>query len=537
MLNPHETKDSGTSNTEGSLMEQYLEIACEQVPVVSQVLKQYDDLPLKAFLTDLGPTHTQPLQPQTDLADAVFDYTEPLLGASVARKASDDILKSPAVLTANHHGVDYFSQSVQGSLLFSLSKQISDDAITTVPIFSCGNIPLDNLTYPLGLLLYQISDADLSAIPRKLPLFSNKYRREMVSVSGPFDRAMVQRAVGRIDKMTNDREISETLSGPLHEIFESDYCSPAVMGLKSYSEQSVVLNHRIFKRLFKNSEAAPDTIYLELEKLVNLLLAKDLDDPDSLAGRVLFHQPLRKSVFEALNQSKACWDMEMLNRRLRANIKDPEVKKKVQGCGTLFFWGINKAGRRVPLYLDNGHGYIETLKGMDDRGELYELSYTPQTITDALKANRLLPSLFTSFMVLSFARGVTCVGGYYQAEYLPEMQAKLVNALREHPEYCEFADRVEEVDTHKYLSGMQTVMSQVENDALVPSGPVEISAGGGLSEGDIEQILSLNVRDAHLASLIETIPDVAPWTLHGSNWKKQLAQESYQNLSQKVVVK
>lgn len=537
MLDTLKTDEAGPDVTRGSLMEQYLDIACEQAPVISQILEQYGSLPLKSFLKDLIPKIIRPLQPRADLAEAVFDYAEPLLGAPAAKKASDDILKSPTVLTANHHGVDYFSQSVQGSLLFALAKQLSDHSITTVPIFSCGNIPLDNLTYPLGLLLYHVSDEALSEIPKKLPLFSNKYRRKMVSVSGPFDRAMVQRAMGRIDKMIDDREISSTLSAPLHDIFENDYCSPSVMDLKSYSEQSVVLNNRLFKRMFENSEEAPDIIYLELEKLVYLLLKKDLDDPDSLANRILFHQPLRNSVFEALNQSKACWDMDKLNKRLDADLKDPEAKKSVKGCGTLFFWGINNAGRRVPLYLENGHADPGTLKGLDDRGELFELPYTPQTITEALKENRLLPSLFTSFMVLSFARGVSCVGGYYQCEYLPEMQKKLVHALREHPEYHGFAERVEEVETRSYLSGMQTVMSKIEDNALVPSGPVEILAGGGLSENDIEQIISLNVRDAHLASLTETIPDVAPWTLHGSDWKKHLAQETFRMLSDKIVVK
>jgi hypothetical protein len=222
---------------------------------------------------------------------------------------------------------------------------------------------------------------------------------------------------------------------------------------------------------------------------------------------------------------------------LNTDLNNPEAKKSVKGCGTLFFWGINNAGRRVPLYLENGQSDQGTLKGLDDRGELYELPYTPQSIADALKENRLLPSLFTSFMVLSFARGVSCVGGYYQCEYLPNMQKKLVHALREHPEYHKFADRIEEVETHSYLSGMQTVMSKIENNALVPSGPVEILAGGGLSENDIEQILELNVRDAHLASLIETIPDVAPLTLHGSDWKKHLAQETFQILSDRIVVK
>ena len=47
------------------------------------------------------------------------------------------------------------------------------------------------------------------------------------------------------------------------------------------------------------------------------------------------------------------------------------------------------------------------------RGEVFELAYTPASICEALKENRVLPSLFTCFLTLSFARGMVCPGGYF----------------------------------------------------------------------------------------------------------------------------
>ena len=419
----------------------------------------------------------------------------------------------------------------------SFFKKNENGSGGTVPIFACGNVPLDNLTYPLGMLLYHVPGDALASMPKKLPIFSNRYRRAMVSVSAPFDAAMVQRAETRMEKMVQEHVISPTLSAPIREIFRQDYCAREVLDLPDYSRQSVVLNNRIWKRLFSDATAAPEMIYLELEKIVFLLLKTDLNNPESLTWRVMFEPALREALLKELDGAKACWEMDKLAKRLSMDRFDASEKNATNGCGTLFFWGINEAGRRIPLYLETSGQNNMMLRGVDDRGNTYELAFRPDTILDALGRHRLLPSLFTCFLVLSFARGVACAGGYYQGEYLPAMQAGLIEALDNTPGCRDVAAHVQNVTTYTYLSGMQTVMTRIGIDALIPAGPLEIIADGGLTEQDIEKILLLTVKDAHIASLFETVADVAPQALETPGWKQDLAQESFRLLNDKVVIK
>jgi len=112
-----------------------------------------------------------------------------------------------------------------------------------------------------------------------------------------------------------------------------------------------------------------------------------------------------------------------------------------------------------------------------------------------------------------------------------------VKVLRNTPGFQGAADRVDAVATYTYLSGMQTVMTQIDEGGLIPAGPVEIIAGGGLDEADIEKILQLTVEEAHIASLFETIPDIAPWFAGDSGWKKDLALEIGPQLTHRIVVK
>jgi len=520
-----------------ALSAQYLDAAKDQSPVVANALETYGDTSLFDFLKGIAPVPTTPLQPTADLEKVVYQYAEPLLGETVARQAAAELADCPVVLTANHHGVDYFAQSAQGSLLFSLFKKMVSRTGSTVPIFACGNIPLDNLTYPLGLLLYHIKSDSLDAMPKKLPVFSNKYRRAMVSVSAPFDAGMVQRAHARSEKMIQDQELDTRLNRTLHEIFQKEYGLSEVLNLSSYSDQAVVLNSRIWKRLFKDPAEASDMVYLELEKIVQRLLEIDLKNTDSLASQVLFNETLRENVICGLDKAKACWEIEKLDKRRAVDQFNAVEQKELNGCGTLFFWGINDAGRRVPLSLNADGTSSHKLCGVDDRGKAFELPFTSRDILEALNTRRLLPSLFTSFLVLTFARGVTCAGGYYQGEYLPEMQQALVKILRNTPGFQDAADRVDAVATYTYLSGMQTVMTQIDEGGLIPAGPVEIIAGGGLDEADIEKILQLTVEEAHIASLFETIPDIAPWTAGDSGWKKELALEIGMQLTHELVVK
>jgi hypothetical protein len=513
------------------LAEQYLETASEKLPVVKRAIREYGELSLLEYLRNFALKPVPAYQQRADLADAISRYGIPLFGESVTRQVIHDLDAYPVILTSNHLGVEYFSQSLQSSLMLSLNSVAGNLSALTVPVFSFGNVPLNNLTYPRGALLHHTNSDEASDMPLKLPVFPDRFKRQIASVAQGFDRGMVRRAKARLDKMVRKGHIPRAIADAMHTVFEEDYCADSVLGLSSYSEQSVVLNRRIWNRLFSECVAVPELAYFEIEKIAAILLEKDLLNPESLAYGIVFDPVLRKHVLEKLDRMKGCWDMKNLS------LRPGKTRRKMSGnYGTVLFWGIDDFGRRIPLYLEIGDADAVFL-GTDDNGKIRKLDCKPHTLIAALRENRIIPSLFTCFLTLSFARGLICIGGYFQGEYLPVMQQGLICALQETEGYGDAAHRVAQVPADAYLSGMLAVMSETEDKCLVPAGPAEIIAGRGLTIEDIQQMSSLTVRDAHIAGLFETAPDAVPPKSRPVNWKKQLAADCFQLLKGKIAVK
>jgi hypothetical protein len=175
---------------------------------------------------------------------------------------------------------------------------------------------------------------------------------------------------------------------------------------------------------------------------------------------------------------------------------------------------------------------------VDDRGKVYERPYTVTSLLEGLQQNQLLPSIFTSLLTLSLARGVVCAGGYFQCEYLPAMQRGLVGAMQAVDGYGDVARRISQVKTDTYLSGMIAVMRRTEAGHLVPAGPLEIIAGGGLDDEALLKMMALSLKDAHIGALAETIQDLpaAEKTTLPDNWRSELAQDARRVLEEKIAV-
>jgi len=156
-------------------------------------------------------------------------------------------------------------------------------------------------------------------------------------------------------------------------------------------------------------------------------------------------------------------------------------------------------------------------------------------VAEGLDRRRLLPALFTCFLATAFARGLVCLGGYYQTVYLPRMQAGLRSALEAAADR-ETAARVAAVPTGRYLSGMLGVMVRHGGD-LFPAGPVEIAAGGGLTGDDLARLSALTFRQAHVAGLFDTLPDVVAPADRPPGWAATLARACATELGAAVVVK
>lgn len=481
-----------------------LNLACKGLPKVGRIIGQYGDLSLPGYLETLVPdTGTPSYQPRKDLLEVVGQYIESLLGLEAARAAVKALEARPVVLTASHFGVEYFAQTFQGRLIFALLAL--KQQIPTFLTLACGNIPLNNAVFPRGALIYQAGPENVDRLPVRLPVFPDRLKRTIVSAAPAFDRDMVDRAGASFSRMVPEQDIPPGVCDALHLILEDLYKNSSVLGLSSYSDQSVVVNHLIWKRIFKGR--APDSICLEFERIAGRLLELDLLNPQSLAGLILFDPDLREGVLAELHST---W-------------------------GPVFFWGMDEVGRKFFLNLEAGGSGVPSFSGLDDKGRSRQWPCTPEALQAGISEGRLLPSLFLCFAVLLFARGLTCIGGYLQGEYLPAMQKGLVRALGKIRKYETLAGLVAQARTDAYMDGMLAVMAGM-GDHLVPAGPVELMAGG-MTLADMDHLSRLTVREAHLADLFDTLPDAVPADTLPQGWKRQWAKDTFQSLKDKVVMK
>ncbi len=527
---PNEQQQTSPAN-------QYLETACERLPVVERTIRQYGDLTLGAYIDRFSHSkHTQTYQSRDDIFKIIEQYCRSFSDDRTAKLVVHDLTANPVVLTANHHGADYFAQSIQGTLIFALNRLLLPQS-PTVPVFAVGNIPLNNLTFPRGMLLYRVNQSQLKKMPLKVPLFPDRLKRIMVSHTPKFDQSMALRLKKRLRQMVIKNQIASDLGNIASAILDNDYCHPDVMSLSDYSQQATVLNNRIWKQLFRNQKPYANLLYLEIDKVIIQLLFDDLTDTQSLIYQVMFEEELCEHTLEALNRVKGCWDNTALNKRIAPHFLNKNQKYSNHNAGTVFFWGIDASGRRIPLALTKINASPRVLRGISDDGKDWEIPFTSHSLLEGLKQRKLLPSLFTCFLTTAFARGIVCIGGYHQGEYLPLMKQGLVASLRQLG-YQDVAHLIEQVPTDNYLSGMIAVMSKTaRGDGLTPAGPVEIIAGRGVTRDDIEQMRAMTVREAHLAGLFETVPDTIRASLLEPEWKLKLAQDCYHELINKVVIK
>jgi hypothetical protein len=518
-MNNHKSDDCSTGND--SLIEHYMAEIRKRLPVVDRTLELYGELPLSAYLDVVTETASERYQSHEDLADVVYEYAAPLLGEELAAMAREELKQSPVVLTANHHGVDYFAQSVQGTLLFSQRKLPNGQKARTVPVLACGAIPLNNLTYPRGMLCYSVTQFKQAGMPIRLPIFPKRLQNDTVSLAAPFEKGAIDRAKKSTFKMVNDNLISAATGKTLMSVLEGEYSCPGVLGLSSYSDQAVVINSLLWKRLFRD-DAVPQLFYLEQEEIVRTLLVRDLASTTCMASLLMLDVGFLKILLSKLDGAQGCWQSEGLENRILS--ADSLRSKPTKSTGSFLFWWIDDAGRRVPLVLDkcSDRSY---LRGISESGVQCKVELTANSLIDGLETKRLMPSTFTCFLVLAFARGVTCVGGYYQADYLPAIQLGLVRAIEEHGSHRSLIPYIQGIPTAKYLSGIQTVMCRWDNGALHPAGPLEIIASEVSLNDHISTIVDMTVQDAHRASLVETVADAAPDEVISEDWNALLAEQ------------
>lgn len=524
--------------TTAKVFERYLERVCNRLPTVKKVIDTYGSMPLLEYAQTLIPTPGAPsFQSRSDVLKIIYHYVEPLLGESVAQQTVNDLEAYPVVLTASHHGVEYFSQTFQTRLIFSLNLLKNIIPTTTILVFACGNIPIDNASYPRGILVYDVEPDKIESIPVKLPVFPDRLKRSITSAIPGFTPKMIDRARVKATQMKTDKHFSGRIFDTLQHILPEIYMHESVAALSLYSDQAVVVNSLIWNDLFSLKRSIPKSICLELENVVGKVLESDLSNPCSLIGYILFDANLRTRVIEHLNGINGCWNREFLRPHPPLNGTDNRQAYPLKQCGTLFFWGVDDKGRKFSLNIQTDNTDKTVLYGIDDSKNTWKWALSEKNLIEGISSGHLIPSVFTCFAVLLFARGIACIGGYFQGSYLPEMKKGLLSALADNPKYTPISAMIDDIRTDYYLDGMQSVMKQINSRFLVPAGPLEIISRGGITSDDLEKMAGLTVREAHLADMFETVQDVVPPKTLPPGWKEQLAHETYQLLKHKTVIK
>ncbi len=413
----------------------------------------------------------------------------PATGAALRRELENRFL----ALTANHHGVDFHPEFLQGDLIFALGCR---DA---VPLFACGGVPCDNMSFPRGILLAPRSPN--TTMPARFPLLSNANRRALVSARGPYEPTQVKTALAALPRAPlslAEQRMAEVLATRI-------YLNPLVLGQKSFRDQMSVANSLMWRELSAPGFRLPPLTGLDFQRLAKELVIKDLKRPGTLAHDLLLERELTQAAFHVLNDSRACWTVR--GNRLER--------------GSFLFWAIDekKQGVRLTLLPE------ECALAAPERPNMY-FPLTARALTAALAEERLLPSLYLSFAVLAMARGLSCAGGVFQCAYLPRMAEGTAEALRRCGEPAR-ADRL--VVSSPFCTGALPLRapylpSPEQKKGDCAAGAIEILMSGGITEPKWREFAETVFREAFLCALPYHYEELIPPDERNTGWLAALTR-------------
>jgi hypothetical protein len=513
------------------------------LPAVAKILSKYGDRSVHNYVKTFPQNTATPIQSSDDLIQFACDYTRTLLGSETANALEKRLQQNPCILTANHHGVDYLSIFIQSNLIYGFDELIAalnsnSTEKHVIPIFACGGVSLDNPTYARGIILSRRkgSPDSLRKSPVKINIFSEKKRHSLVSSVSSFDSQMIKNSVQRVKKLGQQKVISDIETDTICNVLEEEYLSPKVLEQTSYSDQAVLLNQRLWKRMFTEDirEKTPELVFLEIEKIAAKLLEKDLVNPESFMHRIFFDETLRSEIFKNLNQEEGCWDLEKLETLSSPQIDKDERKKLRNKSGTIFFWGVDSKEKRVQLNLVREQDQLY-LKGYSHVGEEILIAFQEVSLIDALQSGKIIPSLFTFFTIIAFARGMRCFGGFWQADYLPIMKKGIIKSLKTIPDYRQWAEKIESVPTRNYITGKTFIIAHYPNEQPQPAGVIEILTKGGLTLEDLKKLQELSVKEANLFGILDIYNNFLSSQDRDPHWIDSMHNIILDSLEEKLV--
>ena len=446
------------------------------------------------------------LQGRDDLIELAAIKTRDLLGRETAGMLRRSLEESFTALTASHQAINALPDFMQGMLVYSL-RMLSDGqegSGRALPVFAAGGVPMSDFTYPCGILMGRPRRPGTTAGAR-FKLFKPKARKTLVTRHPAFTAADLALARSQVSSGKWLWFEERALGTVLDEIL----AQPSVLGQGLYSHQCTVINAQLWTRLFKPGLRIPPLVMLDKLELERDLLLGDLHNANSLVHAILFEPELRAVIARNLNGGRGCWTCRNLDDR------------SAPAQGSLFFWGIDREGRMFPLSLD--HKRNRLIAASDPS---FTLPLMRDAVTDALRANRILPGLFLGFAALALARGLLCCGGVFQTGYLRHMRAMTVACLRESG-FGDMAACLEALPDAPFTSGFLPFGFRNGDTPPYAAGAVELVASGGLSAEHLESLRTMPLSRAMSSSLDYIYELAVPPSEVRPGWFEALRPDEY----------
>ncbi|HAU40388.1 MAG: hypothetical protein UV80_C0006G0020 [Candidatus Peregrinibacteria bacterium GW2011_GWF2_43_17] len=320
-----------------------------------------------------------------------------LLGARIATGATEQLRKYYYVSTADHHGPICHPFFLSSNLIAAAPSYFEkeDPVLNNVIVLACGNVSLDNSSYPRGLLFNTFNDGKLEL--HKLPFFPASTRQCPVYRYPAYKKDDIDRVKNTLAGKVKDKHLAENQAAKVTHILDEIYLKPEALDSEYFSEQVTKTNYELWKKFFdSDGYGAPNLIYLELESFVNQLLLDYHMEGDSTIYHMLFdpaYDPLVKAYFDGIDGGFTL-----------------ESKK-----GTYLFWGLPKESKYRMQMWKQGDELVSN-------DGAFKVKLTPKELGKKLESKELIPSTMMSYTLLAFYYGLKLLGGFSQVNYLTFMK-------------------------------------------------------------------------------------------------------------------
>lgn len=377
----------------------------------------------------------------------------------------------PVISYADHHGLLNYKLLYNSNLLYG--EIIKELKLPFVVVLAAGNVPLDNMSYPRGFYFKK----------RKFNFFGAEESRSPVFL---FEKKLnADRRVGINSFITG--EARETLTAEEKKFldflfFDCLEIEKAAGLYDAFSDQITFLNYKLWEYYFDKSlrDSIPRLIYLPSNPVVLDILCREIMKKDSLISLVIFEPEVRRIFLRNISGTAGCWG---------------------ENSGSHLFWGVSqkkKYKRLIRLSVD------DSSNSLVGEGENFSLVLERETLVAALKAKKILATLFFDYLIMTFLGGYLTLGGFNQLDYLSQMQRAHIKSLQEIG-LDDLADRFSSVVTDGLVCGMIPCEFDSGVDLIwhynSHNGKFNGNLDSGLTRDDLDRVQDMRVRDMILSAV------------------------------------